>query len=174
MRLPKYMTRVTTFSKTLAVCMFIVFPIVGYILGLWIGTNNSPTVVIDNAKVDNSVDDRCGRIPDRAFPEKYKLDVINGPFWSPDCRFIVWSIWKSGVGYFGENGVDKNMGTKTYDREGIYLYNDKSEKIEKIYSPKGNNESPSVVGWNGSNRFEFEVKGIKYLYSLNEKAYRPK
>lgn len=34
MKLPKYLTTVTTFSKTLALFLFIIFPILGFVLGM--------------------------------------------------------------------------------------------------------------------------------------------
>jgi|SRR3989344_276914 len=164
MTFPKWMTTVTTFSKILAMVIFVVFPLIGFYLGMKYQQMSPPRIqLVTNNKIvkvypteePRDLIDRCGRIPQEKLGiVREKFRMIDGPEWAPDCRHFAWSVWESGV-----------MGVKyqgPYPYEGVFLYDDKTSQVSKIYSFKSQNELGVFKKWNDSKTVLFE-KGQKLM-----------
>lgn len=110
---------------------------------------------------------RCGYIPDPLLlylgeAEEHFLIKV-GPVWAPDCRHMAWSYLQSGTGWLGEpenegsNNLDMVINIPPAQKEGVYLYNDRSMQIQKIYEPKTRKETPELIGWKDRNSLSFSI-----------------
>jgi len=130
----------------------------------------SPTPM---AEIEESLIDRCGDIPDSVMATNSDHWMkMTGPKWSPDCRYITWGIWLSGTSWPG--GGDTSVAQIKMDpREGIYLYNDSTKRIIKIYKPRKVNETPEVVGWKNRWIILFSKENKLFIYDLTSKTIQP-
>lgn len=103
---------------------------------------------------------RCGDIPDIAFPSYERFEVRKGPEWSADCQHIAWSMWQSGTGC-------PNCSPATLSgKEGIFIYNAKNKTVTKIYNPSKLNESPEFIKWSDNDNFSYRTSQKEYNYNL--------
>jgi len=58
-------------------------------------------------------------------------------------------------------------------RVGIYLYNDSTKRIIKIYKPRKVNETPEVVGWKNRWIILFSKENKLFIYDLTSKTIQP-
>lgn len=166
MKIPRSFTTVTKLSKTLALFLFILLPLLGFYLGLQ--TRELPEVrYVTQEKIvkvpaeenDHDLIKRCGKIPSEDLKIlKGHYDVVTGPSWAPDCRHIAWSIWQSGTSF----PTDDITSLPTLPKnEGLYMYTDASKKVEKI----------AVSQSNGIIVFKKWISKNKFLYTYNETDY---
>lgn len=120
----------------------------------------SPSPVVESMADSIS---RCGKIPDKAYPTYGHFDVRNGPLWSPDCTKIAWSMWESGT------GCPDCPPAKLTGNEGVFIYDNQSKTINKIYDPKQINESPEFIRWEDNDNLIFKADGKEYGYNLKTK-----
>lgn len=113
---------------------------------------------------------RCGDIPDKAYPAKNPFEMRSSPEWAPDCRNIAWGIWQSGT-----SCPDCELRPTLTGREGIFLYNDTTKSVTKIYNPTKINETPEFVKWEDSQNLEFTTNSQtqKYNYNITTKKTSP-
>ena len=97
MKLPKSVTTVTPFSKTLALLMFILFPLAGFYIGMQyqkaldayalyssnfltsVGTNQATTVKIDMSSIDKIVYAHVGNIISISLPTNFTWGISVAP-----------------------------------------------------------------------------------------------
>jgi hypothetical protein len=168
MMLPKSFTKITTFSKILTMSLFILFPFAGFYLGIRYQQSFPPKIeYITQEKVirvfptetPQSLISRCGDMlsySDLNITADHFTRVI-GPFWSPDCRHIVWSVWQS-----GPMGIEYKG---PYSYEGLFLYDDRTKKIQKIYTPNSG-ETVEIKEWKDNGTVIFSKDG-SMVYSLD-------
>jgi len=189
MSLSKWATTVTPLSKILALIIFITFPIIGFVLGMEYQKviykpkieyiPSEKVVKISQADTERSLLKRCGEFPEKAYPRKQDFDSITGPFWSSNCRYIIWSQRASFRGYEGsdsqEQTVVNNLDTiKIPDRAGVFFYRDGTEKIIKIFTPKKIKDNFSIDSWNTANSFIYIVNGKNYIYDILKERFSEK
>jgi len=172
MILPKWATTVTPLSKTLALIIFTFFPIIAFCFGMNYQSaitqqkvtyiTNERIVKVPQIDTDKNLITRCGIIPD-AIPNRGHFEMQNGPMWSPDCRYVSWSMWKSGPGY---SGVKNTISRQLSEKEGVFLFNDATKRIIKIYSPKQLDESPTFVKWLDRSTIELTADKKTFHYDL--------
>jgi hypothetical protein len=172
MKLPNALVTVTSFSKTVAVLLFISLPFVGFYLGQKYQQKinippicpttkfNLPAPVPTESPQD--LVQRCGLIDlDKLQVIEFVTDKfihIAGPFWSPDCRHLAWSTWQSGVMGIRYTGV--------HEYEGLFVYNEKTGKRQRIYIPKYS-ESVEIQNCFDSNTISFTKNGENKLFNLD-------
>lgn len=108
---------------------------------------------------------RCGFIPEDLSTNQDHFSVVSGPDWSPDCRYIAWGFWQSGTSWLGDD-TQLVWERKLDQREGLYLYNDRTGRTRKIYSPKELDESVTFNKWVDSNSIEFSANRIEHIYDI--------
>lgn len=168
MKLPQFLTTVTPFSKLLAMVLFILFPIASFYLGIKYQQSfpakieyitQEKIIKVFPTETPKSLIYRCGDIPeysDLNIPRDRFTRVI-GPFWSPDCRHIAWSVWQSGAMGIEYQGP--------YSFEGLFLYDDKDKKVKKIYTPNLG-ETVEIKEWKDKDTVIFSKDGI-HRYSID-------
>lgn len=111
---------------------------------------------------------RCGKFPGEAYPKGSQgWSNIEGPYWSPDCRYAIASL--SIVG----RGLGPNVSAEDVQKfvqslpTGVFLYNDASKILTKIY------KNGTVEEWKDSQNFTFMSEGKKYNYNLVDKQVSP-
>lgn len=169
MAFPKWMTTVTSLSKVMAMISFIVFPLLGFYLGMKYQQMSSPKIqsVTDNqivkvypTETPRDLIARCGMISQEKLGiVKEKFRMIDGPEWAPDCRHIAWSVWQSGLMGIEYHGP--------YSYEGVYLYDDKTSQVRKIYSFKSQEELGIFEKWKDSNIVVFQKGQTLMNYNLD-------
>ncbi len=180
MQLPKSFTTVTPFSKFLALSMFIVFPILAFWLGKYYQQSKSAKieyvtqekiVMVYPTETPRELIDRCGDIPDRAYPTKEHFDSIIGPVWSPDCRHISWSLWIAGIGYEGNDPevirAMENDRRTISPKEGVFVYSENKDSVKRIYTPKEYDETPEFMQWQDRDILFFKANHNTYKYTLS-------
>ena len=172
MKLPKYFTTVTPFSKLIVLIIFISFPIYGFLLGLNFQQKFSPQIrYIQEEKIvkvyptesPKSLIYRCGDYPSEIDIKADHYSVISGPFWSPDCRHIAWAVWESGTSSISQDEGIKYSGP--YQQEGLFLYDDRKGLTKKIYTPS-KEESITLKEWKDKDTIIFS-KGVNKIDSLD-------
>lgn len=122
----------------------------------------------NNKDSKNSLLRRCGDIPyDLPTEKNSHWTMVSGPEWSQDCRYIAWGKWESGTSWLGEVSEEELQQIEKYNKspkehEGIYLYNDGTKKIIKIYTPSESNKTPEFTEWRDSKTVIFRVDGQLY------------
>ncbi len=182
MSLPKYLTTVTPFSKTVALGLLVIYPFFGFFLGYKYASIDEPEIrFVDKIKVEqvNTLEtpldllSRCGDLPLDS-----KLGItgdhytqLDGPFWSPDCRNVAWSSWQSGTSVPYENSGLEYQGP--YKHEGLFIYNEASKIVKKVYFPIIG-ERVVIQGWKDSSTIEFTKGGVGdvYIYDLSTQSVK--
>ena len=149
---------------------------VGVLIGFLIGRYVKPRVVYIKKEKEKVVVKyaeetaenriiRCGFIPENFRTNQDHFSVVSGPDWSPDCRYIAWGFWQSGTSWLGDD-TQVVWERKLDQREGLYLYNDRTGRTRKIYAPKELDESVTFNTWVDSGSIEFAAKRIGYVYDI--------
>lgn len=127
---------------------------------------SSAKVTTQETPIKEDLEERCGKLPSDAYPKgSGGLSEIEGPFWSPDCRYAVSSLSIVGIGLgpdFSPNDV------KTFVEnlpKGVYLYNDASKTLTKVY------RDGTVEEWKDRENFTFTSEGKKYNYNVTDKKF---
>ena len=188
MTLPKWATTVTSFSKILAMIIFITFPIVGFISGMkYQQIINQPKieyitrekiVKIPQEDTEKNLIRRCGMIPEKVMTQKGRLDRVSGPTWAPDCRNVAWSLWGGGApGYYFENEPTpikemENITPVPLEKEGVFIFNDSTGKTIRAYLPKKLGEMPVFNYWLNRNVIVFTAEVNEYNYDLTNNSIK--
>lgn len=182
MKLPESFTKVTTFSKILAGTLFVILPFLGLYLGFVFGRSQTSQSInltkyklikIPRSETREDLIRRCGDIPSNKLKiNRQKFYFYKGPDWSPDCRYIAWSvIYNFTGGWLGETAYKPTQIIpyelqETNQDEGVYIYNDRTESIKKIYDPKIKKNIADFIGWKDKFGFEYKTKGKVYYYDV--------
>ncbi len=106
---------------------------------------------------------KCGEIPNLSeysllrFPGEYSLKM-----WSPNCRFIAWSAT---IKYsFGQWSASKY--------EGLFLYDPKTKKTTRLYTPTSENDVVSLQNWQDDVHLIFHknLENADFIYNLSGKT----
>jgi hypothetical protein len=167
--IPQYFIKVTPLSKVLAMVLFVILPFAGF----WLGKNyqakvqpreiyvtQEKIVSIYPTESPDMLSQRCGEMPPDSKLNiiSNHFSVVNGPYWSPDCRNIAWSYWQS-----GPMGV---VNTGPGDQEGLFVYSEKSEKTRRIVNPT-ENDTIKIIRWDGNSIIHFYRDGQKQEYQID-------
>lgn len=89
---------------------------------------------------------KCGDIPSSKLnlPNGHYV-AIDGPYWSPDCKHLSWSVWNSGTVVINEDGT--GTGIKGQAQEGVFLFKIENEAITKLPLSNPYNNNPTLEGW---------------------------
>lgn len=169
------MTTITPMSKLLALCMLVIFPVLAFFLGTYYERSRGGMDVVQETNIPSSISEdaesvksmRCGDFPDNAaVPYESKYFAVHGPSWSEDCRNLVWSLWETGEVLPG--GLAPDSAAVRMQREGIFVFTEKTGKVSKVYSPKMENEQPNFLGWKDSHVFLFQTSAGIFSYDLRD------
>lgn len=107
---------------------------------------------------------RCGEIPAEAYPKGSEVwSKIEGPFWSPDCRYASSSLSIVGRGSGPDFSFEDTQKFVQSLPAGVFLYNDASKILTKVY------KNGTVEEWKDSQNFTFTSEGKKYNYYVIDK-----
>mgnify|MGYP000856599002 CR=1 FL=1 len=164
MKLPNFLTKVTLFSKILAIILFVSLPFIGFYLGYQYRQKITvPEVreIIKEKKIavittapDRDLMEICGDLPKLNISTDGKFTRVTGPTWSPDCRHIAWATWQS---TFLNPSIDV----------GLFVYDYAAKKAKKIYTPKQDMETVEFQRWETSNMISFTKDGQGHLYMID-------
>lgn len=174
MKLSKSLTKVTPFSRRLALVIFTAFPILGFFLGTYYqqSKQQTPTPQEITRKVylldtPRRLIERCGDIPNKVYPKNTnRFDVIKTPAWSPDCRHIAYSLWESGTSYPIEDLNNQTVTRKLSGREGVFVYSDADQTTKKIYNPLNIDETPTFIEWQDRENLIYSARNQKIKYNI--------
>jgi hypothetical protein len=138
---------------------------------------NSPRFIeIDTPSLADEARDsikKCGQLPDdetlKIEREHYRMMSLR--VWSPDCKYIAWSVWESGTSW--PSGLSDIEGRGPYPHEGVFLYENSTGKVEKIYALEEEGETPEFLGWIDNNTLQFSIYDKILTYNLNSKTVSP-
>ncbi|MFO0703702.1 MAG: hypothetical protein U0525_03185 [Patescibacteria group bacterium] len=184
MKLSKTFTTVTPLSKSIALGIFILFPFLGFIAGrqyqalvsipqTQIVTQNvykTQYLAPDPSYLDT---ERCGSFPNLPSSSvRNESQEVVGPIWSPDCRHIAWSTNSMNNNNKDNikqksNSIINIPSTEGDSSFGIYVYNDRTQKIQKIYIPKTKDETFFINEWSTSDNLIITINNIVKEYSIN-------
>lgn len=159
-------------SKLTWVILFIFLPISSFYLGIYfrkiiepgrVKVINNDVIKIYPTDSPRDLIERCGKIPSDKLGIDYgNFTVVYGPFWSPDCRHLTWSVWQSGTSGLKYEGP--------YPHEGIFLYSEKTGQIQKIYSPESKNETIGFQSWKSKSEILFLKDQKRMIYDIDTNA----
>ncbi|MDA1338435.1 MAG: hypothetical protein O2871_03640 [bacterium] len=168
MVIPLWAKTVTPFSKVITLIIFITFPIFGFIFGM-----KYQESITESTDTQEKVENVCSAIPDEVSTNKEHYDMVIGPFWSPDCKYIVWSLWRSGTSYLGDDPeiIKKIMDHRwtLADKEGVFLYTISTKEVIRVYTPKRAYELIGFDRFLGNNTINFTADGKEYTYNIDQK-----
>ncbi len=126
--------------------------------------------IIEKIDKDNhSLIKRCGKIPkDVTVDKDNHFQIISGPIWSPDCRHIAFGKFQSGTSWLGENYPRESvfLNKRMDENDGIYLYDDRTGKTIKIYSPEQPADSLTFLYWFNSKKIVFLIGNKKKIIDV--------
>ncbi|OGK24795.1 hypothetical protein A2954_04490 [Candidatus Roizmanbacteria bacterium RIFCSPLOWO2_01_FULL_37_12] len=178
MSLRKKFTSVTPFSKALAMILFIILPIGAFFLGInyeknlnliksgnQIGDSNPieyKIIEVFPTEGPRDLIDRCGKIPSEKLgnPKKNHYTIVSDPVWSPDCRYIAWSVFQSGTSIPDTNSNEISY-QGPYPQEGVFLYTDRTGDVIKI------SDNGIFKNWNGSKKFIYLENNEEKKFEIN-------
>lgn len=118
---------------------------------------------------------RCGDLPQIVHEQiKYENDNfinLKGPFWAPDCRHIAWSYNITGPsGWLGEITEEERKQLqaprKVNELDGVYIYDDRTQNIMKIYQPLKVGEYQAFKEWVDSDKVIYIKEGTAFIYDI--------
>ncbi|OGE34021.1 hypothetical protein A3C59_00710 [Candidatus Daviesbacteria bacterium RIFCSPHIGHO2_02_FULL_36_13] len=114
---------------------------------------NTPTPMKED------LEERCGKIPPEAYPKGNSgwIDLV-GPYWSPDCRYVV-----SSVAVVGRGGTEIPQNVPV----GIHLYKDAIKTLNLVYKAKEG--VANFTEWTDRENFTFTIGSKKYNYNITNK-----
>ncbi len=122
---------------------------------------------------------RCGDFPKDLVFQTGHFTQVTGPAWSSDCRHFAWARWESGTSDLSDQSQTYETPTVSLppSHEGVFLYDDRTQKIEKVYTPKTRNETPQFLGWKGNDKVEYSIsingEFKLFLYDIKLKTTQP-
>ncbi|MEK7622880.1 MAG: hypothetical protein AAB430_03320 [Patescibacteria group bacterium] len=137
---------------------------------------NQSKKVFPKAQLPNPTDSkrelnrRCGDFLDSVKINSDKFEVLSGPLWSPDCRYIAWGFWMSGTSWLGDESPRPSPLDTPHPSEGIFLYNDRTRQVSIVYKPKHSGETPELVNWSSSDELIFKTQSGSYTYNVTLKT----
>ena len=118
---------------------------------------------------------RCGDLPQKVYETVQmgndQFSDLKGPFWAPDCRHIAWSFNNFFPGgWFGEiTEEEKKQISKpreVNELDGVYLYDDRTQNIMKIYQPLQVDEYTTFKEWENKDTLIYTKKGKTFIYDI--------
>ena len=166
------MTTVTPFSKIVALAMLVIFPFVGFYLGMSYQkkttiqpTQSEKIVQVTPEETQEDLIRRCGSFDGSKFSiNKEHFDAITGPMWAPDCRHAAWANWESGTGVMSETPI--YFTRKISPREGLYVYDDHTGRVKRVYTPRQLDENTQLLHWEDSDVIIFSTNSATLRYNL--------
>lgn len=168
--------------------LLILLPVIGFIVGR---QSQTPTIPNENesnfveasptpqpeiqeashAMINQILNQRCGDMPS-AFLESLPsghFTVVSGPTWSPDCRYIGYGVWESGTSH--PEMTSNKTPTGGNDFEGLFLYSDRTGKVERVYTPEIG-ETVKFISWDDASKaISFKKDGTtEFLYNLETRS----
>jgi hypothetical protein len=106
---------------------------------------------------------KCGELPNLSDYSSTRFSGDYSPkMWSPSCRFIAWSAT---IKYsFGQWTVSKY--------EGLFLYDLKTQKTTRLYTPTSESDSVAFLRWLDNTRLIFHksADNIDYIYNVTDQT----
>lgn len=174
-KLSKKWTTVTPLSKTIALCMLIILPILGVFLGyklrgdsLKLASSEKPEAarvirVRPDIEIENGSNAVCGDYTRSEIGvDAGDFEIVSGPEWAPDCRHIAWSVFQSGTGFVtppGEPEPSIIPISSVNTKGGLFIYNDRTKKVNRVVIPESPYDIPTFVGWNGPSYIVYTKNG---------------
>jgi hypothetical protein len=159
MKTVNQLTVVTPLARLLAIILFVILPVWGFVFGVAYEQNtdaeikslSAPQIIrVPMDETTQSINTRCGTIPENL--SIYKTgSLLDSYAWSPDCRYISWSVFHPTV---------PNPNVKENEADGVYLYSDKTGQIKRIVM----SDSSSIV------RFERWLTAKTLLYIKDDRT----
>lgn len=125
-------------------------------------TVSTPTPVPENKDANDyyaKIYAKCGEVPN--LPD-YSPTRFRGSYspklWSPTCRFIAWSAT-----------IDYSFGKWSASKyEGLFLYDLKTQKVTRIYTPKSQADTVYLKRWSTDTTFVFHklIDDTDYIYDV--------
>jgi hypothetical protein len=125
-------------------------------------TTATPTPVATGVVLTDNysqVNAKCGQLP--LLPD-YSETRFRGDYslrtWSPSCRFIAWSATiKYSFGPWSASPY-----------EGLFIYDLKTKKVTRIYTPQSENDSVVFVKWLSDNELVFHqaTNNLNNVYNM--------
>lgn len=183
MKLLKFLNSVTPFSKILIIIIFIVLLLLAFYIGIYYQRSKQvKTECVTQEKVvkvfptetKKNLIRRCGDYPlsvVKATPCG-QWNYCGGPMWSPDCRYISWSLHRAGPsGWLGPEDpgitITPFRDLTTQEDEGVFLYNDKTNTISTIYHNKTKKEAGAFQEWKDSNTIVYTSDSGIFYYDVS-------
>lgn len=146
-------------NKYLVVLLLIILPVLGVYFGMKYQAKRQAVTNIKNEQLKpvvrkdtpQSLIRRCGSLP--VAPGASGFVVTQGVVWSPDCRYVAWSVRNSGTVVMNPDG--SGSGVKGNGEEGIYIYTDATKQTRKIELPERYNNTLEFVEWLDGSSFVF-------------------
>lgn len=163
------------------IALCIILPIIGFYFGIQYQKNiqhgetnmapePSPSIaqpIVEKKESKSEILTRCGDIPsysELSITQIGRSTQVSGPMWSPDCRHIAYGVWQSGISAPDMEPPERTTGEN--DFEGLFLYSDRTEELEKIYQPSPG-ETTEFIEWQDNNTILFKADGkTQQLYDL--------
>jgi len=163
------------FSPILVIIVIAILGIGGYLF-----YRSSVSQKVPNSITPISLVAKCGDMPTEIATKIDRFSVINGPEWSPDCKYIAWSLWESGTSVpNGEATVKKS--DSPAQGEGIYLYTVSTKEAKRVYMPQHSDQTPQYIRWEDQNKILFSIVdntaqngATNMIYSLSSGTITPK
>lgn len=158
--------------------LLLILPILGFLVGVhfgkYVNKNEKETILpllADNDTYRKLIA-KCGDIP----TEKLSLPTghyvsISKKLWSNDCNYIAWSVFNTGTVVINPNGGGTSV--KGNAEEGIFIYDVKTEKQNKLALNENIYKSPSFSGWKNDNTIIFSsiYNGrVNATYNVDDKT----
>lgn len=129
-----------------------------------VNKSSSTEVTTQKTPIKEDLEERCGKLPSEAYPKgETGWSDIEGPFWSPDCRYAISSISVVGRGLGPNFSADDTQKFLENLPEGIYLYSDTNKTLTKVY------KNGNVEAWKDRENFTFTSEGKQYNYNVTDK-----
>jgi hypothetical protein len=106
---------------------------------------------------------KCGELP--ILPE-YSSNTFSGDYsirtWSPSCLYISWSATIKTA----------SSETSISPYEGLFLYDTKTQKVTRLYTPQSNSDTVIFKKWQTDTTFIFHknIDNSDYLYNVSTQS----
>lgn len=169
-------------QKTLLSLSLFFTLIIGIFVGIKYQERNPKIEYLTKEKIIKVKEDkiglleRCGDIPSDKIRIKWPLSYKN-PIWAPDCRHVAWSVsngiatsWDGPMSQKDIEQITPYQNLPALPEEGVFIYDDKTEKVNKIFEPKLKKDEAKFVEWKDSSVIIFLVGNSKFSYDLISKS----
>lgn len=192
MKLPKYLITVTQFSKITALILFFILPVVAFYFGIYYQQSKpikteyitqERLIKVFPTETQTDLINRCGDYPLSVLKATPcgKFNSCGGPSWSPDCRYIAWSLHRSVPGGWiaSSESEEKELqelpsfdNLQTQSDEGVFLYENKTGNVKTIYHPRTKKGARYFKEWKDSNTVIFTSQEKTYSYDLKSDSIK--